>query len=178
MLASSCALFPSFWCTAALSSLRHAALIFRACVWSPSLLSLPLSLHLLLPPSKTCTLFYLPYYLKSSNNFFLKQKPTLSKTHILSGKKRKTVTNSLRCSDLHSASRCQSPLRSPLLRSDHLHLQCWLCCCSSYCWRQGVALAARPHLSSLPWRILNIRRIRRQHVHIVCLKGLCWLEWP
>lgn len=46
MLLSSRALSPRFWCTAALNSLRRAALIFRACFWSPSLLSLSLSVWL------------------------------------------------------------------------------------------------------------------------------------
>lgn len=41
-LLSPCALSTRFWCTAALGSLRRAALIFRACFGSPSLLSLSL----------------------------------------------------------------------------------------------------------------------------------------
>ena len=46
MLLSSHALPPRFWCTAALNSLKRAALIFRACFWSPSPLPLTLSTSL------------------------------------------------------------------------------------------------------------------------------------
>lgn len=86
-------LFLSFWCTAALSSLRHAALIFRACVWSPSPpppppfhLSLSLSLHLLLPPPRTHILFYPPDYLIKQQFFVFAF--VVAKTHILPRKRK------------------------------------------------------------------------------------------
>lgn len=65
MLLSSRAVSPRFWCTAALSSPRHAALIFSACVRPPSLLPLPLSLsRYMLPPFRNLLTFF-PLYPKN-----------------------------------------------------------------------------------------------------------------
>lgn len=100
MLVSSRALSPSFWCTAALSSLRHAALIFRACVWSPSLLSLSFSLSFCMASSSrnSHSLFT---YLIQENNPIISFFKTNTVWNPQATWQTKIITNSPRCSNLY-----------------------------------------------------------------------------
>lgn len=106
------------------------------------------SLSVWLPPSETHTLS-LPTLFKKTILSLLSLKPTWSETRRLPDKVKwfQIVQDAQIYTKLF---RANTPLHFPPLYSDLLYLRCWLCCCSRYCWRQGVALASDLHLSGLP----------------------------